>query len=78
MVKNKDWSKQTQDIFQSAIKYGMTWQAKVYMRCALEGCCYGNEFTDKEPQEYCIYCGEKNTQIFDTWLKKHFKRSGKK
>jgi hypothetical protein len=70
----KDWNKQTEDIFKNAIKYGMTWQAKVYMRCTLEGCCYGNEFIDKEPKEYCIYCGEKNPQIMEDWIKDICKR----
>lgn len=69
----KDWNKQTEDIFKSAIKYGMTWQTKVYMRCVLEGCCYGNEFIDKEPKEYCIYCGEKNPQIMKDWMKRYIK-----
>lgn len=26
-------------------------------RCAIEGCCFGFEGVDKEPREYCIWCG---------------------
>lgn len=64
----KDWAKEVFNIFKATVRFGMTWQTKVYMRCALEGCVYGNEFIDKEPREYCIYCGEKNPQIFDNWM----------
>jgi hypothetical protein len=73
MNTKKDWTKQTQDIFKCAIRFATTWQSKVYMRCAIEGCIYGNEFIDKEPREYCIYCGEKNPQILDKWMAEHIK-----
>ena len=45
--------------------YADQW-AKIWKRCALEGCRYGYEGIDKVVKDACIYCGESRNQYFDT------------
>jgi hypothetical protein len=44
----------------AGITAGLHWHSKVYLRCALEGCCYGIPQVDDEPRDFCMYCGEPN------------------
>lgn len=32
-------------------------QSEMSLRCKLQGCMYGIEGIDKEPKDYCIWCG---------------------
>lgn len=49
---------------EAGIKSGMHYQAKVWLRCQVEGCRYGIEGIDKYPLEKCMYCGEPNMSEF--------------
>ena len=51
-------------IQEKTLKAGLEWIAKVQLRCALEGCRYGNEVLDKEPLDKCMYCGEPRNYYF--------------
>ena len=52
---------------EQTLKVGLEWLSRVNLRCALEGCRYGNEFIDKKPLDKCMYCGVGNISNYDFW-----------
>ena len=66
--------KDIEDILREAIQMVFDAKQMLWKRCLLEGHCYGIEGLDKEPKDYCIYCGEPKPD-YNWWDNKSIEES---